>query len=126
LDRDGSLVLSTPKLEDMSVLSLLSCATLVVTAFRAQAREIVFPDSSPLQYAFTRGGDLDEVDISGASFHGLNTFANLPYVECFTDGNLDSRFDIAFLGAQFDTVRLILSFEIDDIFDQAYANGGLS
>lgn len=38
--------------------------------------------------------------------YGLTTFANLPYVFCLSDkGNEDvERFDVAFLGAGFDTV----------------------
>ncbi|KAI1502949.1 arginase [Biscogniauxia marginata] len=50
----------------------------------------------------------DDVDIvSGSQFNGLKTYANLPYVNCFSDqqeeaeGN--SKYDIAILGAPFDT-----------------------
>ena len=47
----------------------------------------------------------DEVDIvSGSQFNGLKTFANLPYVNCFSDQETEAkRYDIAILGAPFDT-----------------------
>lgn len=73
---------------------------------------------------------LDDEDISQAKFAGLTTFANLPYVHCLAaDDDEDSdgdekknkkekrkkkksggveKFDIAILGAPFDTVSLFL------------------
>jgi len=52
----------------------------------------------------------DDVDIvSGSQFHGLRTFANLPYLNCFSDAETaESRYDIAIMGAPFDTVRSLL------------------
>ena len=49
--------------------------------------------------------DDGEVDIvTGSQFNGLTTFANLPYVNCFADsGAKDQQYDIAILGAPFDT-----------------------
>ncbi|KAI1872072.1 uncharacterized protein JN550_004275 [Neoarthrinium moseri] len=49
----------------------------------------------------------DDVDIvTGSRFYGLKTFANLPYVHCFSgDGaSAPEAFDIAFMGAPFDTI----------------------
>ncbi|TRX94950.1 hypothetical protein FHL15_004035 [Xylaria flabelliformis] len=49
----------------------------------------------------------DDVDISyGSQFHGLTTYANIPYVNCFSDEAAEgsSKYDIAILGAPFDTV----------------------
>lgn len=43
--------------------------------------------------------------ITGSDFNGLTTFANLPYSNCFRDGGED--FDIAILGAPFDTVCML-------------------
>ncbi|KFY12191.1 hypothetical protein V491_06880, partial [Pseudogymnoascus sp. VKM F-3775] len=43
------------------------------------------------------------IDISGAKFQGLNTYANLPYVHCLSNGEVE-EYDIAILGAPFDTV----------------------
>jgi hypothetical protein len=53
----------------------------------------------------TLGGD-DFIDIvKGSQFVGLGTFANLPYVNCLsTSKDEDGRYDIAILGAPFDTV----------------------
>jgi agmatinase len=51
----------------------------------------------------------DFIDVTTDSeFFGLTTFANLPYVNCFKpDENEASRYDIAILGAPFDTVSRI-------------------
>ena len=46
----------------------------------------------------------DDIDITtGSQFNGLTTFANLPYANCFVDGEVE-EYDIAILGAPFDTV----------------------
>lgn len=50
----------------------------------------------------TRDEDVDIV--TGSQFHGLKTFANLPYVNCLSDEEAQHhRYDIAVLGAPFDT-----------------------
>lgn len=48
----------------------------------------------------------DDVDIvSGSQFHGLRTYANLPYINCLSDAEAnENKYDIAILGAPFDTV----------------------
>ncbi|OLN92818.1 putative agmatinase 1-like protein 2 [Colletotrichum chlorophyti] len=48
----------------------------------------------------------EEVDILGASsFAGLRTFANLPFVNCFSDEGTEAlKYDIAIFGAPHDTV----------------------
>lgn len=58
----------------------------------------------PLAWAPVRDDDIDIV--TGSQFHGLKTFANLPYVNCFSDDEANregARYDIAILGAPFDT-----------------------
>ena len=40
-----------------------------------------------------------------APFTGLSTFANLPYVHCLSQDPNIENYDIAVLGAPFDTVR---------------------
>ena len=49
--------------------------------------------------------DNDKVDIvTGSQFNGLRTFANLPYVNCFSDAEAKGKkYDIAIMGAPFDT-----------------------
>jgi hypothetical protein len=42
--------------------------------------------------------------VTGSQFSGLTTFANLPYVNCLVEEDAESSYDIAFLGAPFDTV----------------------
>ena len=45
------------------------------------------------------------IDVTTDSeFFGLNTFANLPYVNCLSPSKEGGRYDIAILGAPFDTV----------------------
>lgn len=46
------------------------------------------------------------IDVStNSEFFGMTTFANLPYVDCLSTDNVEEgRFDIAILGAPFDTV----------------------
>ena len=48
----------------------------------------------------------DFIDISTDSqFYGMGTFANLPYVNCLsTNDSEEGNYDIAILGAPFDTV----------------------
>jgi hypothetical protein len=80
----------------------------------ALAREIVFPSAAGYatndQVVF--GGNYD-TDISQAKFSGLNTYANLPYVHCLAaEGEDVEKFDIAILGAPFDTVSSNFQFEI--------------
>lgn len=52
--------------------------------------------------------DDDDLDIvSGSQFYGLKTFANLPYLNCLSDEETkESKYDIAIVGAPFDTVGL--------------------
>ena len=77
------------------------------------AREIIFPPIGAVNaYQRTLGGSssgllVDDVDIiSPSPFSGLPTFAHLPYIQCF-DETLDvPKYDIAFLGAPFDTVSI--------------------
>ena len=83
-------------------LPLITCAAL------CSCREIVFPKPGALQYAFQSSNSLEDIDVSGNKFNGLTTFANLPYVDCFANSDVETKFDIAFLGAQFDTVRALL------------------
>ena len=60
----------------------------------------------------------DGIDIiTGSQFNGLMTFANLPYVNCFVDGEVEG-YDIAILGAGFDTVSLVLRRK-KDIFKRS-------
>lgn len=71
------------------------------------AREIVFPPTAAYQSPLLAGqNSLEyEIDVSSANFAGLTTFANLPYQHCLAkDENEAGEYDIAILGAPFDTV----------------------
>src|SRR5436190_23817709 len=62
--------------------------------------------------------DKDDVDIGTTSpFSGLTTFANLPYVNCFAE-NAEDSYDIALLGAPFDTVGFHFSSNYQGQFVQ--------
>ena len=74
------------------------------------AREITFPPVSGFAgeaYQLPFSGSLQsDIDVStGSAFNGLTTFANLPYVHCLSNNSDIEKYDIAFLGAPFDTVR---------------------
>ena len=72
----------------------------------AFARNIIF---SPVAgYRQNPIREFGGIDIStGSAFSGLTTFANLPYVHCLAgEGRKVQKFDIAILGARFDTVGL--------------------
>ena len=76
----------------------------------SSAREVVFP---PVAAVHPSGqlpmGHHDTVDItSGSQFSGLTTFARIPYINCFLDEESSKQpYDIAILGAPFDTVRYL-------------------
>lgn len=70
----------------------------------ADAREISFPSVSGISSNQAVMG-IDTPDITQAKFAGLTTYANLPYVHCLAqEGEEVEKFDIAILGAPFDTV----------------------
>lgn len=79
-----------------------------VFALTCSAREIVFPrvagiagNSHQVPFELTETVDI----VTGSQFSGLTTFAHLPYVNCFVDTEAENNtYDIAFLGAPFDTV----------------------
>ena len=72
----------------------------------AAAREIVFPPISPLGAQPNQQsliGVLDDVLQGSPKYAGLTTFANLDWVHCLSEEGDLEPFDIAFLGAPFDT-----------------------
>ncbi|KAK1767049.1 arginase family protein [Phialemonium atrogriseum] len=81
--------------------------TLVVIGGVAAAWEFPRLALSPgnVQHPFSLDDDDGDVDIvTGSQFSGLKTFANLPYVNCFSDEEAENKkYDIAILGAPFDT-----------------------
>lgn len=63
-------------------------------------------DLKPGQYVISADNGPDIDITTGSQFHGLKTFANVPYVNCFSDQEAAAKkYDIAILGAPFDTVR---------------------
>lgn len=81
-------------------------STTLLLASLTSAREISFPPVS----GYTTSdqvvlGGYDFLDLSQPKFAGLSTYANLPYVHCLAkEGEEVEKFDIAILGAPFDTV----------------------
>lgn len=95
----------------------------------ALGRDIVFPPASPVGHQLPLGSvEVHNVasfraiqDMDDRPFTGLTTYANLPYVHCLAPKSKEIEpFDIAILGAPFDTVRDILAF--DCMFRLAHYN----
>lgn len=66
---------------------------------------------------------LDDVDIvTGSAFSGLTTYAHLPYTNCFveTDEEKREKYDIAILGAPFDTVSCVGGGDVCLIFSSVF------
>lgn len=87
---------------------LWQCISFIVLPLVA-AREISFPPvagyQNPVgQASLSQGLEDEALDISSALYSGLTTYANLPYIHCLADGEVE-RYDIAIVGAPFDTVR---------------------
>jgi agmatinase len=84
----------------------------------ALARKIVFPASPG--YATNEQillGGYSDLDISNSRFGGLSTYANLPYVHCLAaEGEEVEKFDIAILGAPFDTVSSQSTYETTELW----------
>ena len=83
---------------------------LLSLALTVLAREIVFPPLSAIgadknsPSAYIQGFEKDLL-FEDREFEGLSTFANLPYVHCTSASTKVESYDIAFLGAPFDTVK---------------------
>ena len=94
-----SVVLSSMALLRLFVLVLVSDVC---------AREITFPPVAGVQHPLGNMG-IDGInpmlDLSTALYSGLTTYASLPYVHCLANEGEDvGRYDIAIMGAPFDTV----------------------
>ncbi len=96
---------------------LASLAFLVLPA-RLVARDIVFPPVAPLpvppqaqlvgsgpgQYRSSASRPDHDAFLDFEKYSGLTTFSNLPWVHCLSsEDDLTDKYDIAFLGAPFDT-----------------------
>jgi agmatinase len=85
----------------MHTLSLFVC---LVCAQLCSSRQITFPPVAAVPYgAETRLGHGSDVLQDEAKFAGLTTFANVPWVHCLSKENDIEKYDIAILGAPFDT-----------------------
>ena len=89
---------------------VLLYATFWLLSSSADARDITFPPISGIKNFQKHLTNDEPVDIvTGSDFSGLVTFANLPYANCFKASDMDA-YDIAILGAPFDTVSLPANF----------------
>jgi agmatinase len=90
----------------MTIRSMLS--VLPFLAALANAREISFPPVSGYSSQQIVFQGPNDADITTSKFAGLVTYANLPYVHCLApEGEDVEAFDIAILGAPFDTVSRV-------------------
>lgn len=87
----------------MKATHLLPCG-IISQALAWEFPRITFSPQEHTQHSFTLD-DEDKIDIvTGSQFNGLRTFANLPYVNCFSDAEAEGKkYDIAIMGAPFDT-----------------------
>lgn len=87
---------------------MLGILFLALFSSSCAARDIIFPSAGVLrndagasyQSPIQEQGD---VLLDTAKYAGLTTFANLPWIHCLSQETDLDRFDIAFLGAPFDT-----------------------
>jgi agmatinase len=87
----------------MTMKSLLSAVP--IFGALTNAREISFPPVSGYSSQQTIFQGPNDADITQSKFAGLMTYANLPYVHCLApEGEDVEPFDIAIIGAPFDTV----------------------
>ncbi|EOA86881.1 hypothetical protein ACJQWK_08432 [Exserohilum turcicum] len=85
----------------MALRSLLSAAPFLALA---HTREITFPPVTGYSSQHVMPQDWLDADITHSRFEGLMTFAHFPYVHCLAPkGQHVEPFDIAILGAPFDT-----------------------
>ncbi|TDZ17964.1 putative agmatinase 1 [Colletotrichum orbiculare MAFF 240422] len=86
---------------------LSPAAVLIVNCVAVAAWRLPHPAlaNSPHQISLTLDkGDDDDFDVTSAdSIAGLRTFANLPFVDCFSEAATNQKFDIAVFGAPHDT-----------------------
>ena len=95
--------------------SMILHIMLMFIPFSADALDIVFPPVSGIERSQKPITNDDGIDITfGSDFSGLMTFANLPYVNCFKASDMDA-YDIAILGAPFDTVSTSHQFAFPEI-----------
>lgn len=96
---------------------LLAVGALILLPNLVSARGLMFPPLSGVERIQQSLRDDDGIDIStGSEFHGLTTFASLPYANCFTDdwsSEREDAYDIALIGAPFDTVSLVQEHRIE-------------
>jgi agmatinase len=81
---------------------MISTLSILLLASTAAGRDITFSPVVGYQVPMQPLGHGEAIDITGAKFAGLTTFANLPYVHCLDKAGPE-KYDIAILGAPFDT-----------------------
>lgn len=84
---------------------VLSLSGMIIQAAAWEFPRVAFSPQPNSQHRISLE-DKDDIDIvTGSQFRGLKTFANMPYVNCFSDTeSKGKKYDIAVLGAPFDTV----------------------
>jgi hypothetical protein len=101
----------------ISEVKMRAAIGVTVLPFLVSGRDVVFPpvlslrDQLPIkaQSGHPIGGFGNVMDeLIAAPFEGLTTFAHLPYLHCLSPNSASEPFDIAILGAPFDTVGLVL------------------
>lgn len=89
----------------LSPIVQLSC--LLHTTVHAQQHQFVAHGGSQIPF-WAHTESVGEINLATYDFGGIGTYANLPYENCFVDNDSSEGFDIAILGAPFDTVCIAL------------------
>ncbi|KAL7906128.1 arginase family domain-containing protein [Trichoderma velutinum] len=84
----------------LSPIVQLSC--LLHTTVHAQQQQFVSHGGSQIPF-WAHTESVGEINLATYDFGGIGTYANLPYENCFVDNESSEGFDIAILGAPFDT-----------------------
>ncbi|KAL7620430.1 hypothetical protein AAE478_009425 [Parahypoxylon ruwenzoriense] len=80
---------------------LLFCTAASIEAWQFPQKPITFP---PNQGSILGTGSNIDI-VTGSQFNGLTTYANLPYLNCLSNDEAEGqKYDIAILGAPFDTL----------------------
>ncbi|KAL6816572.1 arginase family domain-containing protein [Trichoderma sp. SZMC 28015] len=82
--------------------SIVQLSCLLHTTVHAQQHQFVAHGGSHIPF-WAHTESVGEINLATYDFGGIGTYANLPYENCFVDNDSSEGFDIAILGAPFDT-----------------------
>ncbi|KAM0478156.1 hypothetical protein ACHAPX_005344 [Trichoderma viride] len=81
----------------------ISSTVLLVAPVSVYAHQFAAYGGNQIPFWAHTDAAVDEIDLSTYDFSGTGTYAHVPYENCFVDDGSSKPFDIAILGAPFDT-----------------------